>query len=154
MAAHKSTNSHSMTPTPHMQMRTPKSEVVTPTTAKSMATKNPLRLVTTRTEDRHSVLPSYYSTSPVADHVVPSPTNNRPPSSHYSRITACQRKSIFTKPFNPFAKNRQSTAPPLPMNITGPLNTNPQFAHLIKRPDSALHPSRKGGDGETYRFRA
>ena len=57
-------------------------------------------------------------------------------------------------------RKRQSVGPTLPVNvsaeremeISGPLNINPQFAHL-QRPDSALHPSRTG-ESETHRWRA
>jgi hypothetical protein len=56
--------------------------------------------------------------------------------------------------------NRQSLAPPLPVNtqpqremeISAPMGVNPQFAHLVQRPDSALHPSRTG-ESQAFRWR-
>lgn len=57
-------------------------------------------------------------------------------------------------------RNRQSVGPQLPVNvheremeISGPMGVNPQFAHLVQRPDSALHPSRTG-ESEAFRWRA
>jgi hypothetical protein len=50
-------------------------------------------------------------------------------------------------------------APPLPgsedrpVEISAPMGVNPQFAHLVQRPDSALHPSRTG-ESEAFRWRA
>lgn len=57
-------------------------------------------------------------------------------------------------------RHRQSLAPPLPINtqereveISGPIGVNPQFAHLVQRPDSALHPARMG-EREAFRWKA
>ena len=44
-------------------------------------------------------------------------------------------------------KKAEAESPRSPvMNISGPLNINPQFAHLIK-PDEAHHPSKRRPDG-------
>lgn len=84
-------------------------------------------------------LPSYRSTSPEA--LADSPT------SKYSRSTWDTRKKIFG-----LGRKRDSVGPPLPINISAPLNVNPQFAHLVQRPDSAMHPSRTT-EGETVRYK-
>ena len=55
---------------------------------------------------------------------------------------------------------RQSVGPQLPINpsggremeISSPMGVNPQFAHLVQRPDSALHPSRTG-ESEAFRWK-
>ncbi|KAF2864006.1 hypothetical protein K470DRAFT_254331 [Piedraia hortae CBS 480.64] len=66
------------------------------------------------------------------------------PSSKYSRATNCTKKKVFSV----FGRHRQSLAPPLPVNasrevqISPPMGVNPQFAHLVQRPESAVHPSR------------
>ncbi|SMQ55963.1 unnamed protein product [Zymoseptoria tritici ST99CH_3D7] len=97
---------------------------------------------------------------PTQSHMPASPT------SRYSRATACTAKKVRGI-FSPW---RNSLAPPLPVNpqqggngemqISAPMGVNPQFAHLVqggggglRRPDSALHPSRSGGEGEAWRWR-
>lgn len=109
---------------------------------------NPFRVLTT--ERRESVLPSYHTASPVSP--IRDPIS---PSSKYSRATNCTKKSMFS-----FGRSRQSVGPPLPVNvqdkpmeISAPMGVNPQFAHLVRRPDSALHPSRTG-ESEAFRWRA
>lgn len=68
---------------------------------------------------RQSLLPSYHSSSPLR--VFHSSSNNSPSS----------KKS-----------KRDSVGPRVPINISAPLNVNPQFAHLV-RPDLAHHPSQR-----------
>lgn len=139
------------------------------------------RILTSR--DRTSLLPSYHSTDknaatpytttttplsppyPNSTHFASAPFS---PTSRYSRATACTKKKVFGF-MN--TMGRQSVAPPLPVNvhtttgagseggayrepeISGPVGVNPQFAHLVRRPDSALHPARSG-EGEAFRWRA
>lgn len=62
---------------------------------------------------RDSILPSYYSKTPV-----PYPDNS------------------------PARSKRESVGPRMPLNISAPMNVNPQYAHLVK-PDLAHHPSTK-----------
>lgn len=110
-------------------------------------------------DQRESVLPSYHSTSSTSSPVKQQPLS---PTSRYSRATTCTKKKVLS-----FMGRRQSLAPPLPVNaltqhqngssgrpmeISGPLGVNPQFAHLVQRPDSALHPSRTG-ESEAFRWR-
>ena len=111
-------------------------------------------------ERRQSVLPSYHTTSPTKfDNVPPYPSKDPiSPSSRYSRATACTKKKVFGMMGK---NNRGSLAPPLPVStqnreieISPPMGVNPQFAHLVKRPDSALHPSRGTGESEAFRWRA
>ncbi|PNS14141.1 hypothetical protein CAC42_6654 [Sphaceloma murrayae] len=154
----------------------PKSAPRTPTTPAT--SRNPLRLITDPLQVIHSrldggsfrspipdpVLPSYHaSTSPPHnrhsnhdddddddgndEHYSPRNKANDSPTSKYSRATLCFKKGGF----HPFGKKRESLAPPLPINISAPLNTNPQFEHL-RRPDSALHPAR-GNEREAFRWR-
>jgi len=135
-----------MTPKSINVVATPVTQVTAPVTP-TKTSKNPLRVFTTQV-DPDPILPSYYSPSAAADH--PSPAA-KTPSSRYSRATACTKKKVF----GVFGReqNRESLAPPLPLNISGPLNTNPQFAHLVQRPDSALHPSRNA-ESEAFRWKA
>ena len=79
---------------------------------------------------RTSILPSYHSASP-------SKPANRRTSSLYSRSTSGQTKRSFWLK----GRNRDSDVPHVP-EISGPLNVNPQFAHLV-RPDLAHHPSQR-----------
>jgi hypothetical protein len=77
---------------------------------------------------RQSVLPSYHSGSPTRPQFASKRT-----SSLYSRSTSGQTKRSF------WLKRRNEDVPHVP-EISGPLNVNPQFAHLVK-PDLAHHPS-------------
>ena len=111
---------------------------------------NPFNIFTS--ERRQSLLPSYHSHSPVSS-PVKEPLS---PSSKYSRATDCTKKKVFSF----ITRNRQSVGPKLPVNvheremeISAPMGVNPQFAHLVQRPDSAMHPSRTG-ESEAYRWRA
>ena len=123
---------------------------VTPTKS-----SNPFRILTT--ERRQSTLPSYHSSSPKSSESPPYPARDPvSPTSRYSRATACTKKKVF----GIMGRNRNSMAPPLPVNvqdrpmeISSPMGVNPQFAHLVQRPDSALHPSRTG-ESDPYRWRA
>ncbi|KAK3113553.1 hypothetical protein LTR53_009038 [Teratosphaeriaceae sp. CCFEE 6253] len=112
-------------------------------------TSSPFHLFTS--ERRQSTLPSYHSHSQ-ASSPIKEPLS---PSSKYSRATDCSKKV-----FSFINRNRQSVGPKLPVNtreremeISAPMGVNPQFAHLVQRPDSAMHPSRTG-DSEAYRWRA
>ena len=110
---------------------------------------NPFRILTS--ERRQSLLPSYHTTSssPV------SPAKGfQTPTSRYSRATDCTKKKVFG-----IFSNRQSVGPKLPVNvhkkemeISAPMGVNPQFAHLVRRPDSAMHPSRTG-ESDAFRWR-
>ncbi|RMY30299.1 hypothetical protein D0866_08095 [Hortaea werneckii] len=102
------------------------------------------------TERRPSLLPSYHSPSTLG-----SPAKEpQSPTSRYSRASNCTKKKVF----GVLGRARQSLAPPLPINtrepeISGPMGVNPQFAHLVQRPDSVLHPSRTG-EGDSFRWKA
>ncbi|TKA49174.1 hypothetical protein B0A54_01250 [Friedmanniomyces endolithicus] len=124
------------------------SYIRTPTTPSKSS--NPFHIFTS--ERRQSLLPSYHSNSPISSPV--KETNS--PSSKYSRATDCTKKHGFSF----IGRNRQSVGPKLPVNapgremeISAPMGVNPQFAHLVQRPDSAMHPSRTG-DSEAFRWRA
>lgn len=130
------------------------SHPVTPSKSSS-----PFRILTS--ERRNSVLPSYHtaSSSPVQPTSPPYPQRAPvSPTSRYSRATQCTKKKVFGM-FG--GARRDSLAPPLPINpqqqdrpmeISAPMGVNPQFAHLVQRPDSALHPSRTG-ESEAVRWK-
>lgn len=108
---------------------------------------------------RESGLPSYRTAAATASPSVCHTTGDAPrsPESKYSRATVCTKKKVFGM----FGRqSRQSLAPPLPINIehremeiSSPMGVNPQFAHLVQRPDSAMHPSRSTGESEAFRWR-
>ncbi|KAI6838417.1 hypothetical protein KC332_g5352 [Hortaea werneckii] len=109
---------------------------------------DPIHVFTT--ERRPSLLPSYHSFSTLS-----SPAKEpQSPTSRYSRASNCTKKKVF----GVLGRARQSLAPPLPINtrepqISGPVGVNPQFAHLVQRPESVLHPSRTG-EGDPVRWKA
>nr|POE52172.1 hypothetical protein CFP56_52553 [Quercus suber] len=156
VAVHKTPVTSAATPPAPVLAQSYISNPITPSPSKSG--KGFFRFPTS--ENRQSVLPSYHSSSPTA-----SPTKLQPPASpesRYSRATNCTKKKVLS-----FMGKRQSLAPPLPVNpltqyhhgygekpmdISGPMGVNPQFAHLVQRPDSALHPSRSG-ESEAFRWR-
>ena len=126
---------------------------VTPTKS-----SNPFRIM--HSDRRESILPSYHTSSPTSAASPPYPTHRDPtpgsPTSKYSRTTNCTKKKVW--PFR--MSGRQSVGPQLPINVSGgremeissPMGVNPQFAHLVQRPDSALHPSRTG-ESEAFRWK-
>ncbi|KAI5359977.1 hypothetical protein Slin15195_G118390 [Septoria linicola] len=130
---------------------------ITPSPTKTST--NPFRLF--NSDRRESGLPSYHTaastTSPSTYNG--SHRNDLPvsPTSKYSRATVCTKKKVFGM----FGRqSRQSLAPPLPINvqnremeISAPMGVNPQFAHLVQRPDSAMHPSRGTNESEAFRWR-
>lgn len=84
---------------------------------------------------RGSFLPSYHSTSPPK----PGFLGNRPSSSIYSRTTyggEPAKKKFWQR----MAREEEPEVPRVPAEISGPMNINPQFAHLVK-PNLAHHPS-------------
>ncbi|KAJ4331878.1 hypothetical protein N0V87_008815 [Didymella glomerata] len=84
---------------------------------------------------RGSFLPSYHSTSPAK----PGFFGHRPSSSIYSRTTyggEPAKKKFWQR----MAREEEPEVPRVPAEISGPLNINPQFAHLVK-PNLAHHPS-------------
>lgn len=97
-----------------------------------------------------SISKSFVHTRAVSEDESTLPSYNAPkdpmdsPTSKYSRGTCDTRSRIFGW------RRRESLAPPLPINISAPMNFNHQFDHLVKRPDSTLHPSRTG-ETETQR---
>lgn len=108
---------------------------------------------------RDSWLPSYHTAATSRDSSVYKQDRPGSPTSRYSRATACTKKKLFGA--GGILGGRQSLAPPLPVNpqqperemeISAPMGVNPQFAHLVQRPDSALHPSRSG-ESQAYRWR-
>lgn len=112
---------------------------------------NPFRILTS--ERRVSILPSYHTSNSTATSPIKDPIS---PSSKYSRATNCTKKKVMSM----LGRNRESVGPHLPVNvqdremeISGPMGCNPQFAHLVQRPDSALHPSR-AGESEAFRWKA
>lgn len=120
---------------------------------------NPFRILTS--ERRHSILPSYHAKSPSVT-ASPPYQSAEPisPTSKYSRATDCTKKKLWGG-FMGRKSGRQSVGPRLPVNasaeremeISAPMGVNPQFAHLVQRPDSALHPSRTG-ESEAFRWKA
>ncbi|KAJ8117617.1 hypothetical protein OPT61_g1227 [Boeremia exigua] len=84
---------------------------------------------------RGSFLPSYHSTSPPK----PGFLGHRPSSSIYSRTTYGGEPSK-KKFWQRMAREEEPEVPRVPAEISGPMNINPQFAHLVK-PNLAHHPS-------------
>jgi hypothetical protein len=84
---------------------------------------------------RGSFLPSYHSSSPQK----PGFLGTRPCSSIYSRTTyggEPAKKKFWQR----MAREEEPEVPRVPAEISGPMNINPQFAHLVK-PNLAHHPS-------------
>ncbi|GAB7342210.1 hypothetical protein MBLNU457_g0457t1 [Dothideomycetes sp. NU457] len=143
--AHGAVADHETTHAATAMIKTPYTPTKDP-----MSSSNPLGIFTAKSDT--ATLPSYRSYSPVS----PIRKNNeetRPdsPSSRYSRSTACTKKKIFTSLSLGQLRRakRESLAPPLPLNISAPLNRNLQFAdwvgaEKVRRPDSALHPAGRG----------
>lgn len=136
ISTHHTGSSHSRTATPPIDMGSPQSfhQTPYPTNGSPEAPKsnrlsqfdfNPLHAFRNA---RSSVLPSYHSGSPSKGLFAARRT-----SSIYSRSTSGQTKRSF------WLKRRDSDVPHVP-EISGPINVNPQFAHLVK-PDLAHHPS-------------
>lgn len=144
-SVHKSPMTHSSPPSaPELAQ----SSITTPTTASKRS--NPFHL--TPSARRPSLLPSYHSSSTLSSPVKEAPPSS--PTSRYSRATTCTKKKVL----GILGRHRESLAPPLPIHprepeISGPVGVNPQFAHLLQRPDSALHPSRTG-EAEAFRWKA
>ncbi|TID13776.1 hypothetical protein E2P81_ATG01713 [Venturia nashicola] len=84
---------------------------------------------------RQSFLPSYRSE-------VPPYPNDTPVTGMFSPVESPKstKKNALRR------HDEQSTSPAPPMEISAPMNVNPQFAHLV-RPDIAYHPSTKRADG-------
>jgi len=142
----------------------------TPKTHKSGAIGNAFRILTGgEKRDSSSVLPSYQTaaaaSTPPKEHYLGIYSADESPASKYSRGTACTKKKVLSGFMGRGGAGRASRLGPQlpinvspsdhhpPMEITAPLNVNPQFAHLIQRPDSAMHPSRTG-DTNPYRWPA
>ncbi|KAF2720026.1 hypothetical protein K431DRAFT_227440 [Polychaeton citri CBS 116435] len=153
VAIHKTPRTGSMrSSSNHSASETAKSYLSNPVTPTRPS--NPFRIFT-GSDRNEPVLPSYYTSSP-SDSKSPQYTTREvhSPTSRYSRATNCTRKKVLSM----MGRNkRNSIAPPLPVNpnpeISGPMGVNPQFAHLVQRPDSALHPSRTG-ESEAFRWNA
>ena len=126
---------------------------ITPSPTKTTA--NPFRFL--HSDRRESGLPSYHTASAGSPSVYKGNDGSVSPTSKYSRATVCTKKKVFGM----FGRqSRQSLAPPLPVNvqqpemeISRPQGVNPQFAHLVQRPDSAMHPSRGTNESEAFRWR-
>jgi hypothetical protein len=130
----------------------------TNTNTSTRTSANPFRF--RHSERRESGgLPSYRTAaaSPSVSHHAGHHDAPLSPTSKYSRATMCTKKKVYGM----FGRqSRQSLAPPLPVNvehremeISAPMGVNPQFAHLVQRPDSAMHPARSNGDYEAFRWR-
>ncbi|KAH9810073.1 hypothetical protein Tdes44962_MAKER01045 [Teratosphaeria destructans] len=171
VAIHKapmtSSTSHGTPPAPELAQSHIPNPITTPSPKKNFPA---FRILTSERRDSTSELPSYHSnnSSPVKSRqdydLDTAPVS---PSSKYSRTTNCTKK-VFSWMGG---RGRNSLAPPLPLNIShtttaqrglygekemdisAPMGVNPQFAHLVQRPDSALHPSRTG-ESEAFRWRA
>ncbi|KAF2204765.1 hypothetical protein GQ43DRAFT_121950 [Delitschia confertaspora ATCC 74209] len=83
---------------------------------------------------RQSILPSYHSRS----------QSRASTSSSYSRFTSGEPKA--NKEMRDKRRSSVPSMPRLPLQISAPLNGNPQFAQLM-RPDLAHHPSLRRGEG-------
>jgi len=130
-----------MTKTPYTPPKTP------------ISTKNALGIFTAKS-DAADTLPSYHTSWPSPPRTDTRNESLRPasPSSRYSRSTTCTKKKILTSLGQMRRGKRESLAPPLPLHISAPMNTNMQFAAWVgaekklARPDSALHPARGGSE--------
>lgn len=86
---------------------------------------------------RDSLLPSYRSQVPPYPRSPPAVAGAYPASS--SPVRSPSNKKV-TKTKTSMSEVASSPGPS--MNISAPMNVNPQFAHLV-RPDMAHHPSSK-----------
>ncbi|KAF2117579.1 hypothetical protein BDV96DRAFT_597496 [Lophiotrema nucula] len=141
---HHTGSSASRTGTPAMRMGTPPVDMGSPLPEPSPQKEgrfsqfnfsSPARLFRNA---RNSVLPSYHSASPLR------PFHSRA-SSTYSRSTSGEARRWPRK-------KRESSIPRMPLEISAPLNVNPQFAHLVK-PNLAHHPSqRRAEENDSLKF--
>lgn len=134
MKTHHTGSSYSRTGTPPMRTGTPPIDMGSPKDISSphKESRFDFNFSPTRTfrNVRESILPSYHSSSPLK---VP-PTRS---SSTYSRSTSGEPKRFWG-----MKKRPESEVPPMPLQISAPLNVNPNFAHLVK-PNLAHHPSQR-----------
>lgn len=84
---------------------------------------------------RRSILVSYRSE-------VPPYSKDTPVTGMFSPVKSPQ----LTKKSSLRRYDEQPSSPAPPMEISAPVNVNPQFAHLV-RPDLAHHPSTRRADG-------
>lgn len=84
---------------------------------------------------RQSILPSYRSE-------VPPYPKDTPVTGMFSPV----KSPKLTKKNSLRRYDEQPASPAPPMEISAPMNVNPQFAHLV-RPDMAHHPSTRRADG-------
>lgn len=131
---HHTGSTSSRTGTPPMRIGTPPVDMGSPQPSaspqkESRFTQFNFSPVRTLRNVRQSILPSYHSAAP--NRV----THSRS-SSTYSRSTSGESKRFWAK------KNRNSEIPDVPLQISAPLNINPNFAHLVK-PNLAHHPSQR-----------
>ncbi|KAF2471575.1 uncharacterized protein BDR25DRAFT_285079 [Lindgomyces ingoldianus] len=138
VTTHHTGSSCSRTGTPPCRMGTPPINLGTPQHLTASPCKesrfsqfnfSPVR---TLRNARQSILPSYHSSSPLRMF------GHSRSSSTYSRSTSGESKKQSKK-------KRESDVPRMPMEISAPLNINPQFAHLVK-PNLAHHPSVRRGE--------
>ena len=106
----------------------PQSNFESPVKESRFAAWSPAR---TLRNARQSILPSYHSRNFSSNTGAPSRS-----SSTYSRFTSGEPKKNHKK-------KRTSSIPSVPLQISAPLNINPQFAHLVQQPDLAHHPSQR-----------
>lgn len=132
------------------------SYISNPSTSSPAKSHNPFTFM--NSDRRDSWLPSYHTAAASRNSSVYKQDRPDSPTSRYSRATACTKKKFFGAGG---LLGRQSLAPPLPVNpqqperemeISAPMGVNPQFAHLVQRPDSALHPARSG-ESQAFRWR-
>ncbi|KAH7125111.1 hypothetical protein B0J11DRAFT_435049 [Dendryphion nanum] len=124
---HKTTPTITST-TPRIDMSTEDPPLATPTKEESRFSRftwgSPIRGAFNSA--RKSVLPSYHTHT-------------------HSRSSSTYSRSISGESRRWNKKNRDSDVPAMPLQISGPLNTNQQFSYL-NRPNPAHHPSIKRGE--------
>ncbi|KAF2184422.1 hypothetical protein K469DRAFT_580000 [Zopfia rhizophila CBS 207.26] len=133
ITTHHTGSSSSRTDTPPIRMGTPPINMSSPKNVTSPQKESrfsqfdfsPVRAFRNA---RQSILPSYHSSSPLR-------VFHSRSSSTYSRSTSGESKKNKSK-------RRESSVPRVPLQISAPLNVNPQFAHLVK-PNLAHHPSQR-----------
>lgn len=131
---HHTGSNSSRTGTPPMRIGTPPVDMGSPQNITSPQKESRFDFnfspVRTLRNVRQSILPSYHSTSPAKGMF------HKRSSSQYSRSTSGESKRFWSK------KRPESEVPDMPLQISAPLNVNPNFAHLVK-PNLAHHPSQR-----------
>jgi hypothetical protein len=146
---HHTGGSSFRTATPPMRMGTPPIDMgspqapypVSPSKNEEAPSRFNFSPARTLRNARQSILPSYHSSTPLKSPL--KVFSHSRSSSTYSRATNGEPfKKGWWK-----AKRPESEVPDVPLQISAPLNVNPNFAHLVK-PNIAHHPSQRRAEND------